>query len=119
MQKDYRTKLSSVEFNMIQVNVDKDNPIDDYYEKLIVKNDKLRQTRGEFPRGYEDINLIRQLTKGQQLLILLGIFDGQVKNGGSLSFSGTIQFTFSTSEMQSSMSVLPNFCRIMRKPCKA
>jgi len=82
--KDYRARLSADEFDSIPG--DEEYPIDGYYETLIEGNTKFQGIWEQFQRGYEDIRLIRQLTKGQQLLILLGVFDGQVANGGITQF---------------------------------
>jgi Domain of unknown function (DUF4375) len=82
--KDYRAPLSAEDFDSIPA--DEEYPIDGYYETLIDANDKFLGIENEFRRGREDIRLIRQLTKGQQLLILLGVFDGQVANGGITQF---------------------------------
>jgi hypothetical protein len=82
--KDYRAKLSAAQFRAIPV--DEEYPIDGYYEALIDGNPKFIGIEKEYPRGYEDINLVRELTPGQRLLIVLGVFDGQVKNGGITQF---------------------------------
>jgi hypothetical protein len=83
-QKDFRAKLSPAEFDAIAF--DEEHPIDNYYFGLVDGNPQFFGIREEFPQGYEDISLIRQLTPGQQLLILLGVFDGQVCNGGITQF---------------------------------
>jgi hypothetical protein len=81
---DFRAKLSASQF--AQIPSDEKSPIDHYYGTLVDQNNKFKGIRARFTRGHEDINLIRQLTKGQQLLILLGVFDGQVSNGGIAQF---------------------------------
>jgi hypothetical protein len=81
---DYRAKMTPADFDAIPV--DEDNPLDEYYVALIDGNKRFSGIDEEYPQGYEDIELIKQLTKGQQLLILLGVFDGQVKNGGITQF---------------------------------
>jgi hypothetical protein len=83
-QRDFRARISPDDFAVIPF--DEEHPIDNYYRELVDGNQKLSGIREEFPRGYEDIKLIRQLTPGQQLLILLGVFDGQVCNGGITQF---------------------------------
>ena len=82
--RDFRAKVSPAEFAALTC--EDDFPLDDYYTVLIVSNESFREIYHEFPRGYEDIQLIRQLTPGQQILILLGILDGQVCNGGVTQF---------------------------------
>jgi hypothetical protein len=76
--------MSSADFGAISC--EDDFPLDDYFAKLIDGNEKFRNIHEEFPRGYEEITLIRQLTPGQQLVILLGVLDGQVCNGGITQF---------------------------------
>jgi hypothetical protein len=83
-EKDYRAKLSAAEFEAIPR--DEECPILGYYEELIDCNEKFRGIHKEFPRGYEDIALIQQLTRGQQILIQLGVLDGQISNGGITQF---------------------------------
>jgi hypothetical protein len=83
-EKDLRAKLSSEQFDAIPF--DPEDPIDGYHTELIESNEKFRGIYQEFPRGYEDPALIKQLTRGQQLLILLGILDGQIRNGGITQF---------------------------------
>jgi hypothetical protein len=83
-QRDFRAKLSPAEFAALPF--DDEYPIDNYFAELVDGNPKFRGLGEEFPRGYENIQLIRQLTPGQQLLILLGVFDGQVCNGGITQF---------------------------------
>jgi hypothetical protein len=83
-QRDFRAKMSPAEFAAIAC--DDDYPLDEYYAKLVDGNDRFRAVYQEFPRGYEDINLIGQLSPGQQLLILLGVLDGQICNGGITQF---------------------------------
>jgi Domain of unknown function (DUF4375) len=81
---DYRAKLSADEFASIPVT--DEYPIDGYYERLVDGNEKFHGIGHQYPRGYEDPALIEQLTRGQQLLIRLGVFDGQVGNGGITQF---------------------------------
>lgn len=81
---DLRAKLSPDDFAAIPI--EREGPIDNYYLELVEKNQKFWNIREEFPRTYEDIRVIRQLTPGQQLLILLGVFDGQICNGGITQF---------------------------------
>jgi hypothetical protein len=64
---DFRANMSEAEFAAIRC--DDDYPLDDYFAKLVDGNKEFAGIHKEFPRGYEDINLIRQLTPGQQLLI--------------------------------------------------
>jgi hypothetical protein len=85
MGKDYRAPISAAEFNNAPDD-DDEFALDWYYENLVDGNSKFRGLGAEFTRGYEDIRFIKQLTRGQQLLILLGIFDGQVCNGGIVQF---------------------------------
>jgi hypothetical protein len=68
------------------ISFEEDNPIDNYYFELIDKNPKFSNVWEAYPRGYEGITFIRQLTPGKQMLILLGVFDGQVCNGGITQF---------------------------------
>ncbi len=82
--RDFRAEMPPAAFAAIPF--DEKHPIDNYYAALVDGNQKFWGIREEFPRGYEDIKLIRQLTPGQQLLILLGILDGQVCNGGITQF---------------------------------
>src|SRR4051812_28747348 len=81
---DFRVEMSLEQF--LAIPADDDDPIDEYYATLIDSNSKFAEARQAYPRGYEDPALIPQLTKGQQLLILLGVFDGQVCNGGITQF---------------------------------
>jgi hypothetical protein len=83
-RREFRAQMSPNAFTAIPV--EDDQPIDNYYAELVDGNQRFCGIREEFPRGYEDINLIRQLNPGQQLLILLGVFDGQVCNGGITQF---------------------------------
>ncbi len=71
---DYRCVLSAADFDAIPV--DDDYPIDGYYEALIDRNERLHH------RFFEDAKHLKELTTGQRLLIQLGAFDSQVKNGG-------------------------------------
>jgi hypothetical protein len=75
---DYRCLLSAAEFDAIPV--DDDDPIDGYYEALIDQNARLDH------RFFEDAKHLGELTTGQRLLIQLGTFDSQVKNGGITQF---------------------------------
>jgi hypothetical protein len=84
MVRDFRSRLGPAEFDSIPS--DDEYPIDDYYDRLIASNDKLREMDDEFPRGVSDISFLRHLTRGQKLLLLIGGFDGQVKNGGITQF---------------------------------
>ena len=81
---DFRAAISAADFSAIRCN--DDFPHDDYFTKLVDKNEKFRGICEQFPGGYGNVELIRQLTAGQQLLILLYIFDGQVCNGGITQF---------------------------------
>lgn len=81
---DYRSRITAEAFDGIPPN--EEFPIDGYYDALVRRNEKFYELRGEFTAGYEDITFVKQLTRGQQLLLLLGIFDGQVKKGGFTQF---------------------------------
>jgi hypothetical protein len=83
-QLDFRAKLTPTDFAAIPF--DQEQPIDNYYAELIDGNQLFRGIQKDYPRGYEDIQLIRKLTSGQQLLILLGVLDGQICNGGITQF---------------------------------
>lgn len=84
MHRDYRVDMTLDQFTAITIHAE--DPIDEYYVTLIDGNMKFSAVREEYPRTFEDIRLIPQLTTGQQTLILLGVFDGQVCNGGITQF---------------------------------
>ena len=84
MAKDYRSRMSAAKFDVIPF--DEENLIDGCYDKLIAMNDKFRDIGQEYPGGFSDMDLMPQLTHGQRLLIFLGGFDGEVKNGGITQF---------------------------------
>lgn len=73
-QADYRVPMTAATFDAIPW--DPEDPIDHYYEVLIDRNERIGH---EF---FESADRLRELTRGQQLLIRLGTFDGQVRNGG-------------------------------------
>jgi hypothetical protein len=75
---DYRNAMSALEFNAIPA--DEAYPIDGYYEALIDRNQRLGH------RFFEAVEELKKLTAGQRLLIQLGTFDSQVKNGGITQF---------------------------------
>ncbi len=75
---DYRRVMSAADFEAIPA--DEDDPIDGYYEALIDRNGRIGH---EF---FEDVNQLKKLTAGQRMLIQLGTFDSQVKNGGLTQF---------------------------------
>lgn len=75
---DYRCVLSAAEFNAIPAH--DEGPIDSYYEVLIDRNERLGH------RFFEAAEHLKKLTMGQRLLIQLGTFDSQVKNGGITQF---------------------------------
>jgi hypothetical protein len=77
-QTDYRAQMSSATFDAIAIDVD--DPIDGYYDRLIDRNKRIDH------RFFEDHELLRELSRGQRLLIALGTFDSQVKNGGLTQF---------------------------------
>jgi hypothetical protein len=81
---DYRSRITVEEFDKIPT--DEEAPIDRYYDALIRRNAKFYALGSEFPGGYEEITFVKYLSRGQQLLILLGVFDLQVKNGGITEF---------------------------------
>jgi hypothetical protein len=82
--KDFRAQMSAADFEAIPV--DDEYPAHSYYERLIAGNDKFRSIGEEFPGGWGDVRLVKRLTRGQQLLVLLAVFDAQVKNGGVTQF---------------------------------
>jgi hypothetical protein len=75
---DHRAEMSSSAFEAIPI--DPDDPIDGYYDQLIDQNKRIDH------RFFEDHERLQELTRGQRLLIQLGTFDGQVKNGGITQF---------------------------------
>src|SRR5579871_980737 len=75
---DSRRFMSVAEFNAIPV--DPEYPIDRYYETLIDANERTSHA------GYGQPDQLKDLTAGQRMLIQLGIFDSQVKNGGITQF---------------------------------
>lgn len=75
---DYRCTMSAADFDAVPV--DEDYPIDTYYEALIDRNERLDH------RFFEDAEQLKKLTPGQRMLIQLGTFDSQVKNGGVTQF---------------------------------
>src|SRR5204863_2200359 len=60
--------------------------IDGYFDNLIAGNKKLWAMASTYRQGQDDLEFIEQLTTGQRLLLLLGVFDSQVKNGGITQF---------------------------------
>jgi hypothetical protein len=84
MRRDFRSGLRPAEFDAIPIN--EEYPIDDYYDRLIARNETFRGIDREFPGGFTDNKLVQQLTPGQRLLIFAGGFDGEVKNGGITQF---------------------------------
>lgn len=81
---DYRRPMSRTEFAALGTR--KRFGFDTLYDALIVRNTAFGQLGAEYPRGYGDPMLIPLLTPGQQIVILLGAFDGQVSNGGLAQF---------------------------------
>jgi hypothetical protein len=75
---DYLCVMSAAELDAIPA--DENYPIDGYYEALIDRNERLHH------RFFEDAKHLKELTTGQRLLIQLGTFDSQVKNGGITQF---------------------------------
>jgi hypothetical protein len=75
---DFRAEMSPAAFEAIPT--DADEPIDGYYDALIDRNKRVDH------RFFEDSEQLQKLTRGQQLLIRLGTFDSQVKNGGITQF---------------------------------
>jgi hypothetical protein len=75
---DYRAEMSPAEFEAIPA--DPDYPIDGLYDALIDRNPRINHC------FFEDNTQLQELTRGQQLLIRLGTFDSQVKNGGITQF---------------------------------
>jgi hypothetical protein len=75
---DYRAEMSAAAFEAIPA--DADDPIDGYYDALIDRNKRIDH------RFFGESEQLQKLTRGQQLLIRLGTFDSQVKNGGITQF---------------------------------
>ena len=75
---DYRCLMSAADFDAMPS--DEDYPIDGYYEALIDQNERIDH------RFFEDAEQLNKLTAGQRMLIQLGTFDSQVKNGGLTQF---------------------------------
>lgn len=75
---DYRAEMSAAAFEAIPT--DPDDPIDGYYDLLIDWNERIDH------RFFEERERLQELTRGQRLLIQLGTFDSQVKNGGITQF---------------------------------
>jgi hypothetical protein len=75
---DYRRSMSAGAFDAIPA--DEDYPIDGYYEALIDQNERISD------QFFSDARLLQRLTPGQRMLMQLGAFDGQVKNGGITQF---------------------------------
>src|SRR5262245_47287395 len=57
-----------------------------YCEKLLYKNEKLRDQFQQFVGRKDDPECWNQLTQGQRILYSLAALDGQVKNGGITQF---------------------------------
>jgi hypothetical protein len=75
---DYRAEMSAAAFDAIPA--DTEDPIDGLYESLIDRNKRIDH------RFFEERAELQKLTRGQRLLIQLGAFDSQVKNGGITQF---------------------------------
>ena len=75
---DYRCVMSAADFEAIPT--EEDYPIDGYNEALIDRNKRLGH------QFFEDAEQLKKLTTGQRMLIQLGVFDSQVKNGGITQF---------------------------------
>jgi Domain of unknown function (DUF4375) len=75
---DRRRVMSASDFDAIPV--DADYPIDGYYEALIERNERIGH------EVYEQAERFKELTAGQRMLIQLGTFDSQVRNGGVTQF---------------------------------
>ena len=75
---DHRRVMSAAEFDAIPANAE--YPIDGYYEALIDRNERIGYEVHEQPERF------KELTAGQRMLIQLGTFDSQVKNGGITQF---------------------------------
>ena len=75
---DRRRIMSATEFDAIPTN--NDDPIDCLYEALIDRNKRIEN------EDYEQPERFKELTTGQRMLIQLGTFDSQVKNGGITQF---------------------------------
>jgi hypothetical protein len=74
----HRRVMSATEFDAIPA--DDEYPIDGLYEALIDRNDRITHEVYEHPERF------KELTAGQRMLIQLGTFDSQVKNGGITQF---------------------------------
>ena len=57
-----------------------------YCEKLLHKNEKLRDLLQQFVGRMDDPECWNRLTQGQRILYSLAALDGQVKNGGITQF---------------------------------
>ena len=57
-----------------------------YCDKLLNKNDALREVLGRFAGRFDDPECLRCLTAGQRILLSLSTLDGQVRNGGVAQF---------------------------------
>lgn len=77
-ESDRRRVMSAAEFEAIPA--DDEYPIDGYYEALIDQNKRI--SHEVFKRSA----MLQELTTGQRMLIELGTFDGQVRNGGVTQF---------------------------------
>src|SRR5262245_24239980 len=75
---DRRRVMSVTDFDAIPS--DDEYPIDGLYEALIDRNEQIGH------EVYEQPERFKELTAGQRMLIQLGTFDGQVKNGGITQF---------------------------------
>jgi hypothetical protein len=71
---DHRVPMTAAAFDAIPTYAG--DPIDGLYEWLIDRNERIAN------RFLEDNAELKKLTRGQRLLIQLGAFDSQVKNGG-------------------------------------
>jgi hypothetical protein len=78
VEADRRREMPVAVFDAIPV--DDEYPIDGYYEALIDRNERIGH------EVYEQAELFKELTAGQRMLIQLGAFDSQVKNGGITQF---------------------------------
>jgi hypothetical protein len=70
--------MSAAEFDAIPA--DDEDPIEGYYDALIDRNRRISHEVYEQPERFQE------LTAGQRMLIQLGTFDSQVKNGGITQF---------------------------------
>ncbi len=82
--KDYRARLAPAEFESISSITE--DPMHEYFQRLIAKNPKFAGIDDLYPRGFGDIHLLPHLTEGQRILIVLAAFDGEVDNGGITQF---------------------------------